>query len=370
MALIGFSDLRDNELPTLWDADEIAKVRLADGSNFAEMASEAQTALSMLNAELLAMPHYSALFSVQDEPQVEYGSDQSNSVEEATEYGTPDPARGLMTGHMLPIKPYDFAWGWTMMALRKARRATLQQHVKTGINAWRKKYQQLLLTRFFSSTANAVAGTSGADVPFADGGTADSTYVPPESPDGETFLYTHNHFLGYSTTGITSGTFDNSALSVAVEHLQEHGYEQPYVAICSRADVGEWADVTGFKPPNWQNIQYHYSAVERAQFGDMTNFFGAVETDYGIVLLWATPRLPTENFGVFPMTPEDSEDRPLRMRVDPNFGYGVNVVPGNWINAPSLLLVSYAEFGIGVGNRVGGVCVDLGASSWTAPTIS
>jgi hypothetical protein len=369
MALIGFADLRETALPTLWDAGEITKVRLADGSSFGEMLGDAARALGLLNAEVLSMPGYSQLYAVQDEPQIEYGVGVANSFEEATEYTAPDPTRGKTTGHMLPITPYDLALGWTMMYLRNARRNKLDQDVRQMIVAGRKLYQQRFLSRFFSSTANTVAATSGADVPFADGGSADATYVPPESPSGEVFLYTHSHFLGYSTTGISQNTFDNSALSVAVEHLQEHGYDQPYVAICSRTDIGSWAAVDGFKAPTWANINYQQSAVERAQFGDIRNYFGAVETDYGMVLLWETPRLPTKNFGVFP-TGISEEERPLRMRINPNFGFGINLVPGNWINAPALMLVAFTEFGIGVGNRVGGVCVDLEASSWAAPTIS
>lgn len=369
MALIGFADLRDAALPTLWDETEIMKVRLADGTSLAEMAGDAQRALGLLNAEVLGMPGYSQLFAVQDEPQLEYGVGVANSFEEATEYTAPDPTRGKTTGHMLPITPYDMALGWTMMYLRNARRPRLDQDVRQMIVSGRKLYQKAFLTRFFSSTANAVGGTAGADVPFADGGTADATYVPPESPSGETFLYTHNHFLDYGDTGITQNTFDNSALSVAVEHLQEHGYDQPYVAICSRTDIGSWAAVDGFKPPTWGNINYQASAVERAIFGDMRNYFGAVETDFGMVLLWETPRLATKNFGVFPLGVPESE-RPLRMRINPNFGFGINLVPGNWINAPALMLVAFAEFGIGVGNRVGGVCVDLETNSYAAPTIS
>ena len=369
MTTLGFADLKDTSLPTLWDEDAITKVKLADGSSFAEMVGRAQAAMSLLNRELLSMPVYSSLYAVQDNMEMEYAVGVNNSVEEATEYSAPVPHKGKSTGHMLPITPYDVALGWTQMYLRNARSSKLDLDIRQMVVSWRKKFQQTLLSRFFTSDANAVGSTS-SDVPFADGGSADSTYVPPESSSGEVFLYTHNHFLGYSETGITSGTFDNNALSVAVEHLQEHDTDGPFVAMCSRADIGSWAAVDGFKPPTWSGINYQQSAVERSQFGDIRSYFGAVETDYGLVNLWATPRIPTGNFGVIPITPEDGMGRPLRMRINPNFGFGVNLVPGNWINAPALLVVAFAEFGIGVGNRVGGVCVDLGASSWAAPTIS
>ena len=141
------------------------------------------------------------------------------------------------------------------------------------------------------------------------------------------------------------------------------------MAICSRADVAAWAAVDGFKPPMWSGINFQQSAVERAQFGDARMYFGMVETDYGTVNLWATPRLPTMNYGVIPLGVPESE-RPLRMRISSKIGFGINLVPGNWINAPALMVVAYAEFGVGVGNRIGGVVVDSGASGWAAPTIS
>ena len=368
MAVIGFADLKNTALPALWDEDYLKKIELEDGTTFAQIAQLTQSALSALNAEILGMPGYSQLFSVQDGADVEYGIGVGNSFEEATEYGVPDATRGKTTGHMIPLKPYDSALGWTMMYLRKARRESLMADIKQMIVAGRKLYQQKLLTRFFTATANAVGSTS-SDVPFADAGSADATYVPPESPGGEVFTSSHEHFLDTSDSGLTSTTFDNSCLSVAAEHLQEHGYQGPYMAICSRTDIGSWAAVDGFKPPNWQGVNYQQSAVERAQFGDIRQYFGMVETDYGIINLWATPRLATQNFGLVPLGLPDSE-KPLRMRIAPRIGFGINLVPGNWVNAPQLLVVAYAEFGVGVGNRVGGVACDLGASTWAAPTIS
>lgn len=368
MALIGFHSLIDAALPTLWDEDYLKKVELEDGTTFDVIAREAQAALSSLNAEILTMPGYGQLFSVQDDPEVEYRVGVGNAFEVATEYSAPDPTRGKTTGHMLPIKPYDMALGWTMMSLRKARRAKLEADIAQMVVAGRALYQKALLKRFFTSTANSVGSTS-SDVPFADAGSADANYVPPESPGGETFLYTHEHFLDTSDTGITSNALDNTALSVAVEHLEEHGYQGEYMAIVSRADIGAWAAVDGFKPPTWRGVNYQQSAVERATFGDISQYFGAVETDYGMVNLWATPRVPTMNYGVVPLGLSELE-RPLRMRIAPRIGFGINLVPGNWINAPALMVVAYAEFGVGVGNRVGGVCVDHGASTWAAPTIS
>ena len=74
MATVGFADLKQTQLPALWDAATMAKVRLADGSSFAEMLGDVRAGLVAVNRELLNMSHYGGMFAVQDPqtPQVEY----------------------------------------------------------------------------------------------------------------------------------------------------------------------------------------------------------------------------------------------------------------------------------------------------------
>lgn len=373
MATVGFADLKDTALPSLWDAAEITKVRLQDGSSFEDLVADLRAGLIAVNRELLSAPHYSGLFAVQTEPEVEYAIGVSNGFEEATEYGRPDPKKGGTTGHMLPLTSYDRALGWTMMYLYKARRAKLDADISSVVIDARNIWQQKLLTRFFSDSGNTVGTTSNADVPFADAGATDSTYVPPPSPEGETFTSSHDHHLGYGTSGITQNTIDQSAVEVALEHLQEHGHDSPYVLIGSRTDVSSWANttnVTGWKPINWADINYHASAVERAGETDITQYYGSIETDYGIVQVWLTPRVPTNHFGVTKLYGQGDARNPLRVRYTENIGFGFNVVGGNWVNAPEQMIVAFSEFGVGVGDRTNGVCVDVAASSYSAPTIS
>ena len=168
----------------------------------------------VLAQRLRSAPAGWRLIAVQDDAAVEYPIGVSNGVEVASEYSVPDPKRGATTGHMLPLKPYDRGIGWTMMYLRKARAIKLDADVRSAVVDARTLWQQRLLTRFFSSSGNTVGSTSNADVPFADGGTVDSNYIPPDSPNGDTFAYTHNHMLGYSTTGITQDTIDQSAVEI------------------------------------------------------------------------------------------------------------------------------------------------------------
>jgi len=365
MATLGFGDLKDTALPTLWDETEITKARLADGRSLAAVTGDVQRGLQLLNGTLLSMPHYSGMFAVQDEMELEYIIGVDNGWKEATEYGRPDPKRGATTGHMLPIKPYDYALGWTMMYLRKARAIKLDADVRAMITDGRDLWQEALLTRFFTMEGETVGSTANASVPFCDGGTTDSTYVPPKSPDGETFLYTHDHYLRHDA-------ISDANLGTSIETLQEHGHESPFDLVASRVDAASWTALTGYKAPEWPGIVYHASGVERAGVGEVSIYFGYIETDYGIVRLWLTPRVPTAYYGLFKTYGQGDPRDPLRVRISQQIGFGYNLVPGNWTNAPTQMLLGYTEFGVGVGeDRTNAVLVYINSEGdYVTPTIS
>ncbi len=368
MGVLSFSDLKDNALPALWDTAEIKKIELADGSTFDLVVADLRAGLQSLNAELLTTSHYGGLLSVTDEATVSDIIDSgTNGVEEATEYGIPTPRRGNETGHMLPLKKYDRALGWTFMSLRDARQSKLDSDVRSAFTDIRDAWQKHTLTRFFKMEAEKVGSTAAASVPFADGGTNDATYVPPSSGDGLTFLYTHDHYL-------RTATLNQAALNAAVAHLQEHGHKPPFDIVASRADIATWTNTTtftGYKAPEWAGIVYR-AAQDRAQVADVSEFFGYIETPYGIARLWLSNRVPTNYFGVYRSYGDGDARNPLRVRINPRFGFGWNIVSGQYVNAPQVLAVMYAEYGFGIGeDRTNGVLTYINAAGdYVTPTIA
>jgi len=360
---LGFADLREARLHALWDAETIQRVRLAEGATFDELLRDIQTALTAFNDELLRMPHYGDLVAVQDEPVVEYPIGGSTGVEEATEYAAPTPVRGKMTGHTLPLKAYQRALGWTMRYLSEARRARLDSDIRRALQDARESWQRHILQRFFNNAAERVGNTAGASVPFADGGASDPNYVPLTGPDGQQFNASHSHFLRLAA-------LDAAALRTAVAHLEEHGHRAPFDVIAARADASTWTGLTGFKAPEWGGIVYRMS--DRAQLDETSDYYGYIETDFGVARLWFTARLPTGYFGVFKTYGPNDPRNPLRVRVNPNAGFGWQIVPGQWVNAPTYMAVLYSEYGVGVGeDRTAGVCVRIAASgNYTPPAIS
>lgn len=365
MATLGFADLKDTALPSLWDAGEIIKTKLANGNTFEQVLADLRTGLQILNGTLLDMAHYSGLFAIDDEPEMEYHIGVTNGFQVATGYTSPDPGRGATTGHMLPLIPYDRGLGWTMMYLRKARQKKLDADVRSAMGDAKGLWQQQLLARLFKMEGETVGTTSNASVPLADGGVTDSTYVPPKSPDGETFTSSHDHFLRHAA-------ISDANLGTAVETLQEHGHLSPFDICAARVDVSSWTGLTGYKSPDWPGIVYHASGVERAGVSEVSTYFGYIETDYGICRLWLTPRVPTDYYSVFKTYGAGDPRNPLRVLISEQVGFGFNLVPGVWVNAPMHMTVLYTEFGVGIGeDRTNGVCVYIaGSGDYVTPTIS
>lgn len=369
MAILGYNDLKGRALPSLWDQDYLKKLELQGGRMVGDLLNEVQGALSVVNGDLINDPMFAGMLSVADEAAVEYAVGSSNSgVVEITDHSTPDPYKGVVTGHMLPLKDYARALGWTELGLRRAREATINADVRAAVRDIKNSFQQQALARFFKMEGETVGSTSNASVPLADGGTTDSSYVPFQSPDGETFTSAHDHFLRQASV-------TEANVSAALEHLQEHGHNSPFTVIISRSDIATWTALSGFKSPEWPQIRQfdNSSGADRAAgLADIERYIGYLETDWGIAQLWATPRVPANYYAAFKSYGTLDPRNPLRLRVDPATGYGWNIMRGQWVNMPHHLVVLHSAHGFGIGeDRTNGVAVYIaGSGDYTTPTIS
>jgi hypothetical protein len=365
MATLGLDDLKGLATPALWDLPELRRVQMQEGQTFDQVVRDVQGGIGALNASLLTLPHYGDMLAVQDTPELEYPIGVSNGVEDATEYSVPTPKRGATTGHMLPLKPFDRSLGWTMMYLQKARRNKLDADVRSAVTDMRNHWQKKLLERFFKAEGETVGVTANASVPFVDAAATDTTYKAPDSPEGKTFATSHSHLL--RTTPL-----DAAAVTTAMFTIREHGHLSPFEIIASEADAATWKGMTGYKSPEWPGIVYHSSAGERAAIPDNSIYFGYIETSMGIGRIWLTPRLPTNYFGTFKAYGSLDPRNPLRVRIDRTSGFGWRLIPGVWANAPQLVAVMWAEFGVGIGeDRTNGVLTYINAAgNYVTPTIT
>ena len=364
MALIGPNDLKQFAIPANWDASYLNRYRLIDGTDYDGLLSDIASALALQNAALLSDPLLSTMMSATDQIESEYGVGVSNGFEDHTEYGRPDPRRGKTTGHMLPLLSKDRAFGWTWDFLQKARRIQIDEDIASGMEDLRNVFAKMALTRHFKSTYDSVG--TGKSVPFADGGTADATYVPKHMPDrAAPFDAAHTHLLRLD--GITQANVET-----AVKHLWEHGHDAPYDLLAAMADIASWKDqttVTGFVPRAQGLIQYG-SGQDLALVNP--EYIGAIETPYGPVQVRFNARIPTTFWTVFKSYGRLDQRNPIRARFNPRYGIGAVLLAGDHIREyPLENAILYMEIGFGIGDRTNGVLVrNAGSSSYTDPTIS
>jgi len=359
----GYNDLKQWALPTYWDAAELSKFRLADGTTYDQFVAEVGRALAIANQQLTADPLISSLISVTDEMAVEYRVGATTGMQVHTEYARPDQKRGATTGHMLPLVAYDRGLGWTWDALRKLRPFKLTTDVAEAIKDVRDNWEKKILTRLFKSTYDAVG--SGRSMPLADGGTADANYVPIAVPSrGGTFTYTHDHIL--NVNGITQALFEP-----VVAQLYEHGYDAPYDLLIAYADIGDWTNttnVTGWIPRADPLIRYGMTA-DTANVND--GYLGVIETQYGACRVRASGRIPTAYWALYKSWGAMDSRNPLVVRQGSDYGYGAVLLKGDHIREfPLEEAIVFQEFGVGVQDRVGAVVVYNSSGAYTDPTIS
>jgi hypothetical protein len=279
-----------------------------------------------------------------------------------SEYGRPDPLRGDGTGHMLPLKDYGGSLGWTYLALRRMISQRYQRDIRRLIERSQNTWEKRLMERLFKTSVDTV-GNTGKSVPFADGGTADADYVPP-SYQGRTFQNTHNHFLRYTN----DATGRSSAIKAMASHLFEHGLQSPWDLVIPEVDQASWTAQSEFKKP--QRVQIITQAVEVRASVDEETYIGLIETDLGFFYVKTSPRLPTAYAGAFKVFGPGNTQNPLIARYEEGYPLGLALV-GRIEEFPLQDAVAYFTFGVGVGNRVGGVCTYFASSgNYVDPTIS
>lgn len=366
MATLGPNDLKQWALPAGWDAARLENIRLASGETYAALINDIAAGLAMANGTLLSDPIMGSLMTVNPELTVEYKTGVSNGFEDHTEYGTPDAKRAATTGHMLEPIGKDRKLEWTFDFLRKARRSQIDADIASAMQDLRDIWQKTGLTRVFKSTKTTV-GSAGFSAPVADGGTADSTYIPYNNPErASAFAYTHTH-LGL-LDGITQAN-----LETQVAHLWEHGFDAPYDLLVAQADLASWSNttnVTGWVKRADGLIRYG-NQVDLAAID--ASYIAVIETStYGPVRVRATARIPTNYWAVYKSFGQGDARNPIRVAPSPNFGLGAVLLAGDHIRTyPLENALLMLEYFIGIQDRAQIVlCKNASSSTYSDPTIS
>ena len=372
MATLGPRDTSSLVSHDGWDSAEIEKYTLQDGTTFAAVASMLNSGLAAVNAELYNDPLWSGMVSYQEGLEVEYKVGSANAMNVFTEYGRPDPARGEMQGHMLPLMAYDRSLEWTWDYLRKARIPQIQTDIADALDnartQWRKNLLNRALQRTDGSGARKGLGASGYSPGFATAAASTSVDFTPPAFAGNTFTSDHEHYVG-----IAGGAWTAAVFADIKAEMREHGHEPPYVVIASTTDESTIRGLTGFTEVDNLLINYgddtNRAALPVAAIGSSSAggyFIGTIE-DCAVRVVYGMPQyygFAWKSYGM------NNPRNPFRVRVQK----GAPLAPffrafpdprSGGANIPLQNLMLFGEWGVGVGaDRTNGTARYNNNTTW------
>lgn len=373
--VLGPLTLQNKALPTGVDGARIAQWEMRDGITWEQLSSQVSLALGEANQRLAAK--WGWLMSITDEIAMEYPNGGAvTPMTELTDIDNPALLHGTTIGHMLPLNYYGEAIGGTWRYFRDVRSAQVGAAITAIVNRGIWRFEQKLLTRFFSNSEEAI-GSAGYSVPFVRGTGGNVDYAPM-AYDGEAFTTSHDHFLAYDNdTG--PDTFDDMFEGLA-ETLAEHGHEAPFQALVSRTDVAEISGLTNFVTI----VDNAISVIDRGGATSGSGFYargnrglsrvGYYQSNLGLVELIGTARLPTHYVGMTKSYGDLDPRNALAVRVHPDGGFGFSIIPKQSDNVkfPIQQVDVDLEFGVGVGmdRTNGGAAFLVNDDTWANPTIT
>lgn len=348
--VLGPLTLQNKALPSGVDGARLAQWAMRDGVTYGELVNQVSLALGAINERLVAK--WGFLFSITEEISMEYEDGTANAeMDELTDIDKPVAVHATTIGHMLPLRYYGQGIGGSKRYFRDARsaqvRASISAIARRGLN----RFERLLLQRFFSNAEEAI-GAAGYSVPFVRGTGGNIDFLPPAF-DGVAFATSHDHFNGYNVS--TPLTMQDVLEGLAVE-LAEHGHMAPYTALVSRADIALFAALSRKVVLVEDALQIlRGGATSGPEFyarGTMTlERIGSYQSSVGLIELMASGRIPTGYVGLTKSYGQLDERNALAVRVHPQRGFGLAIVPETAIDDdfPIKQLDVDFEFGIGVG---------------------
>lgn len=371
MATLGLTDLKSVlRVPGTLDLTYLRQFNGRDTAvEFDTLARQTAAAATIFNSNLLT-GYWSRYVTVTNDIETPDDSGGSGTgLKKLAEMTRNAPVSDETTAHMLPMDDYGRSLVWTYWAIRRGNNGLLMRQVRLFSEDAQVSWDKALLNRLFKATYDAVG--TGKSVPFADGGTADPDYSPPNY-GGYTFDSSHTHYLRNADTAAGRDAY----LSAAALHLRHHGITGPYDLVVPESDVDDFVALDGTQTGGAKWIKNRNGILETSNIEVRTRFengeyLGAIETNRDTFLVATTNRLPANYAGVFKPMGLNSPFNPLKVRGESGYPLGITFVQeaqGNW---PLQDIHGVFTFGVGIGNRLAGVPGYFAASGgYVSPTIS
>lgn len=348
---------------TGWDATALKNFQLEDGTSYASVVAMLNAGLAGLNAEF-AGDWLTGLYSITDQPDLEYRVGTSNGMGLHTEYSPPDAKRAETEGHMLPKRRLDRMLGWTWLYMQEARMSQIEADIADALKDVRDERRQRILRRLLkrgddSGTALKL-GSAGYSPGFATAAASTAVDYTPPANAGTSFDSDHEHYVG-----IAGGVFTNAVFTDAYDELREHGFDAPFDFLIGPSDRAVVEALSKFTA-SADNLILYGSTQDRARVP--SDYIGTIE-HFMVREVRGMPQYYGVGYKTFGRL---SQRNPLRIRVHkgesaframamphPNAGTGI---------IPLQNLMLYTEFGVGVADRTNGTARYVNNATWADGT--
>lgn len=375
----GVLTTRSYSYPTGIDGAILARWRIGrEGRSYDQIRADVVASFEGVNREL--MEKLGSLVYITNEDHVFYPNGGAvTDFADITDEDRVETYVGNTTGHMLPIKFKGRGIATTQQALLSMNEGQMMATIVDIVQSGRQTVIKEALTRLFVDDETLV-GSSGYYVGMV-GGSASVTYTPP-TYEGKTFLSSHDHYNGYDSS---SGQTWITMLNALALHVVEHGHMGQLVALVSETDVATIITALGtrFAQPTPVQLTVVNGGTTATLITDrqvdqspmeLGRFFGYFNSDYGLMELRATARVPTGYAAVWISAGNNVPDNPLYIRVLPETGWGfyVEEVPNFNTTYPIKHIDVKIAYGVGAGrNRTRAAIGYLVAGGvWVDPSIS
>jgi hypothetical protein len=358
---LGPRDTRQLVMLAGWDATALRNYDRQMGTSYEQVVGEMRAALGALNAEIAADPFIASVASFTDRPEAEYRVGSSNGFERHTEYARPDIKRADITGHMLPLKAFDRALGWTWDFLRNADMAQIRADIADGIRDARDIVRVQVIQRFLtrgdeSGVINGL-GTAGYSAGFATAAANTAVDFTPPPYGANTFTSDHEHYVG-----VAGGAFTTAILDDMIAELNEHGHTGVLDLAVGPNSVATIQGLTGFYGPTspliisgtgvtYANVDINeyigvYKTLRIREVGGIPQYYGFAYKSYGSMSAMNPLKI---------RLPRGQTQLQTIAMTDPRAGNATT---------PIQYLMLFNEFGVGVNDRTAGTTRYVNNATW------
>lgn len=351
----GYLDTRYIDFPANVDVRYIEGLRMRAGWDFPRLLRELDSRLGALNTGL--DPLLAALITPTDQEFAETSIPTAFEVNEAGEYTIARPQLVEGQAHMLPLRPFDTALGFTEDGLEQMRLERILLNVDSLFLGYRAAYRKLILRRLTSDAEERVDTRTVVTSPgFAGSGTGDNVFGG-SYPDGTPF---EGGFTLYYR--VASGALE-AGLKTALARLRRLN-TGPFDLIGPQAMIDAVAATGSFVKAGSALIRLGDGQSEALV--DPMTYVGVFDNDVRVrkaILDYSDP-----NITIFKSFGNLNPRNPLAWRFDPQKGRNAYVRYRSMFPLDNAVVKQ--SLGIGVNNRtaVANIRVDA-AGGYVAPAV-